>query len=51
MKHKVTQVDGNTNESEDGDSIPFETKIESVNEECFKAFGTSETFVVCNKSF
>ena len=27
MKHKVTQVDGNTTESEDEDSIQFETKI------------------------
>ena len=51
MKHKVTQVDGNTTESEDDDSIPFETKIESINEECFKALGKSETCVVCNKSF
>ena len=42
MKYKVTQVDGNTTESEDEDSIPFVTKIKSINEKCFKALGTSK---------
>ena len=51
MKRKVTQVDGNTAESENKDSIQFKTKSETNNEECFKALRASETCEVCNEVF
>ena len=50
IKHKITQVDGNTTEPEDENFIPIKTKSETINEECFKALGASKTCEVCKNN-
>ena len=45
------KVDGTPTESEAGDSLPDKVKSETINEECFKALGASETCEVCKNNF
>ena len=42
MKHKIPQVDGNTTESDDEDSIQNKVKSETIDEQYFKMLGTSD---------
>ena len=50
LKHKIPQVDGNTTESEDEDSVQNKVKSETIDEERFKVLGTSDKCFSCKNS-
>ena len=51
IKHKVTQVDGNSTESEDEDSVQDRFKSEPIIKENFEAFGRSDKCISCGETF